>query len=176
MTVGTLTIYIVGRTGVLDFDSYMPVYIPQEIVDIIIGCATANASGLKRSYLRVEDLQNFSNYASVSHTFHQIVLPYEFKSLTFKFHREAGIDMIFPRTYLIPIPKFCEAINAGDTHALSLAPLVQELILLHWYYADMSGYGLAPVHFEKMINGVLSFRNLTKLRMESCVTSPAIME
>ena len=40
----------------------------------------------------------------------------------------------------------------------------------------MSGYGLAPVHFEKMINGVLSFRNLTKLRMESCVTSPAIME
>ena len=73
----------------------MPVYIPQEIVDIIIGCATANASGLKQSYLRVEDLQNFSKYASVSHTFHQIVLPYEFKSLTFKFHREASIDMIF---------------------------------------------------------------------------------
>jgi hypothetical protein len=29
---------------------------------------------------------------------------------------------------------------------------------------------------EKIINSVLSFRNLTKLRMEKCVTSPIIME
>ena len=36
----------------------------------------------------------------------------------------------------IPIPKFCEAINAEDAHALSLAPLVQNLNLYKWSISD----------------------------------------
>ena len=59
-------------------------------------------------------------FARVSPTFHRIVLPYKFRSLTFKFMN--GTAPI--------IPKFFKAINAGDAHALSLAPLVQEPSLL----------------------------------------------
>ena len=115
----------------------------------------------------------FSNCASlVSPTFHQIALPYKFRSLTFsnriKVKRYGGTDVI-------PIPKFCESINAGDAHALSLAPLVQELGLLMWIdYIELED--LIQESFEKIINSVLSFRNLTKLNMERCITSSAIME
>ena len=87
-------------------------YILQEILDNIIGCAAADHDyGL-----------SFSNTSSlVFHTFHQIVLPYsKFRLLTFQNRWRLG-------TTIIPIPKLCEAINARDAHALSLAPLVQEL-------------------------------------------------
>ena len=90
-------------------------YIPQEILDIIIGYGVDASDGPK-----------FSNCASfVSHTFHQVVLPYKFRSLTFRNTNKSPSDVIL-------IPKFCEAINAGDAHALSLAGLVQELDLLQW--------------------------------------------
>ena len=119
-------------------------YIPQEILDIIISFATV-------------DRPNFSNCASlVSHTFHQIVLPYKFRSFV-KYYHLTGVSKI---------PKFCEAINAGDAHALSLAPLVQELRLQLWHVTDM----------ERTIDSFLSFQNLTKLSMQRCLTSPAIME
>jgi len=73
-----------------------------------------------------------------------------------------------------------EAINAGDAHALSLAPLVQELNLFRWRHSDRRSYHWEPMGlvepFEKIINSASAFRNLTKLRMEECVISPAIME
>ena len=71
------------------------------------------------------------------------------------------------------IPKFCEAINAGDAHALSLAPLVRELALSLWVDEHDRP---SPKPYEKTMNGILSFRNLTKLDMRLCSTSPAIME
>ena len=130
-------------------------YIPQEILDIIIGYATT-AEG-----------PSFSNCASlVSHTFHQITLPYKFRSLTFR-----NPD---PFCGSIIVPKFLKAINAGDAHALSLAPLVQELVLFDW-----SGYACgweAQEQFEKIINSVLSFRNLTKVSIVNCGSSPIFME
>ena len=130
-------------------------YIPQEILDIIIGYATA---GSPERYL-----------SSISHTFHQIALPYKFKSLTFQNRsREGSPD--------VPIPKFCEAINAGDTHALSLVPLVQELSLLMWGGIPNLSDHFLQEPFKKIINSVLSFRNLTKLTMRNCVTSPTSME
>ena len=125
--------------------------IPQEILDIILGYAAAD----QPCY--------FSSVPLVSHNFHQIVLPYKFRSLTFK----ARIN----NHHRVIIPKFCEAINAGDAHALSLAPLVQELHLLHWHYSKY----LIEL-FEKITIGALSFRNLTKLSMFGCSTSPVIME
>jgi hypothetical protein len=130
----------------------MPVpYIPQEILDKIIGYATA-------------DDPHFSNCASfVSHNFHQITLPYKFRSVIFRRYRDGR----YPDGGKVSFP-FCEAIHAGDAHALSLAPLVRELSLL--------GILLIPDPFKIIINGVISFRNLTKLRMESCDTSSAIME
>ena len=106
----------------------MPYYIPQEILDIIIGYASATSDG-----------PCFSNYA-VSHTF---VLPYKFRSLTFG--RKANI-----RGAIFSIPEFFKAINAGDTHALSLAPLVQELTFVNW-----SGFGydyLIKDMFEEVMN------------------------
>ena len=125
--------------------------IPQEILHIIIGYATADQP------------RYFSSISLVSHIFHQIVLPYKFRSLTISFNIHQSIAVIYP--------KFCEALNAEDAHALSLAPLVRELHLLHWldskYLVEL---------FEKIIIGVLSFRNLTKLSMVGCSTSPAIME
>jgi hypothetical protein len=153
----------------------MPTYIPQEILDWIIGCATANAS---KPYYRFKYREPHASgvlecASFVSHTFHQIVLPYKFRSLAFEFYDRDYISL-YPTS--ISIPKFCEAINAGDAHALSLAPFVQELSLLYW----SSKYGLCnhlmPKPFEKILNGVLSFRNLTKLSMQKCVTTPAIME
>ena len=128
-------------------------YIPQEILDIIIGYSTADG--------------RYFSCAYISHTFHQIVLPYKFKSLTFWNRRRNIADVN-------SIPKFCEAINAGDAHALFLAPLVQELNLRLWDGKD--GNHLIQEPFEKIINSVLSFRNLTKLSMEYCVVSLAIME
>ena len=128
-------------------------YIPEEIVDKIISFATADS-----------DRRIFTTHASVSHTFHQIALPYRFRSLY--------IDATSSCTGTA-IPKFCEAISAGDTHALSLAPLVQQLTLFMW---SASGPAGTDVLFEKTINGVLSFRNLTKLNMRRCITSLAIME
>jgi hypothetical protein len=140
----------------------MPVYIPQEILDRIIGYATADAS----------DALHFSRRASfVSQTFHQIILPYKFRSLSFEFY-----GYRHPTVTPIPISKFCEAINAGDAHALSLAPLVQELSLLFWRGKDGFRNHLMPKPIEKILNGVLSFRNLTKLSMRKCLTTPAIMD
>jgi hypothetical protein len=163
----------------------MPVYLPQEILDRIIGYAIADAP-------------RFSLCASfVSHTFHQIVLPYKFRSLAFQFN---GTYTRTAYTTTIPIPNFFEAINAGDAHAISLAPLVQELTLRYW---TMGGFYVKPKPLEKILNGVLSllgsikspltstrgrswqetstrlvlsFRNLTKLRMEDCIFTPAMME
>ena len=145
-------------------------YIPQEILNQIIRYATANEP---------EDRRKFFNCASfVSHTFHQIVLPYKFRSLTFNFnyirnHRPSHMSPALPIPS--PIPEFCEAINAGDAHALSLAPLVQELSLLNWTQNIFSYYVISE-SFEKIINSVPSFRNLTKLTMKVCGTSPVIME
>ena len=77
----------------------------------------------------------FSSCASfVSHTFHQIVLPYKFRSLTFR-HTDKSLA-----TAVIPIPKFCEAINAEDARPLSLAGLVQELDLLHGINFGNNGF------------------------------------
>ena len=160
----------------------MPVYIPEEILDKIIDYATAPLryfSYAGELEMEVHVGGDFSKQAAsfVSHAFHQIVLPYKFRSLTFQLSNIKSIgDDFISRVGLVPIPKFCEAINAGDTHALSLAPLVQELNLLYWSNTDRSRLQFIPETFEKVINGVLFFRNLTKLRMESCVTSPAIME
>ena len=138
----------------------MPVYISQEILDKIISCATDSDPG--RHFLCRASL--------VSHTFRQIVLPYKFKSLTF---RNRTIGGHYDSTTLISITNFCEAINTGDAYALSLAPLVQELSLICWNGGDAIGI---PELFEKVINNVFYFRNLTKLEMQKCVTSPAIME
>jgi hypothetical protein len=135
--------------------------IPEEILDKIIGCATAANDG-------------FSERASfVSHTFHRIVLPHKFRSLIFKFYRNGAFFFPYKArtgTGTIEIPKFCEAINAGDAHAFSLAPLVQELRLQYWRYSDL----LMP--FEKIMSSVLSFQNLAKLSVEKCDFSPAIMK
>ena len=136
-------------------------YIPQEILDKIIGYATADDPLADVTYNR-----KFSTYASfVSYSFHQIILPYKFRSLTFRLH---DIDYntekkTFFRTE--HIPKLYKAIKAGDAHALSLTPLVQNLNIL--------GNPEVPEPLEIIIN---SFRNLTCLRMEKCVTSFAIME
>ena len=127
-------------------------HIPPEILEIIIGYYAA--------------WRHFS-CAFVSHTFHQIALRYKFKSLIFsgwswrRFNR---------------VPNFCEAINAGDAHALSLAPLVQELSIIRWSrcgYHDSNGL---IQKFEKIIISVLSFQNLTKLSMENCIASQSITE
>jgi hypothetical protein len=109
-------------------------YIPQEILDKIIGYATADEQDIVRKFpnralISADEPdvgRNFSNCAAslVSHTFHQIVLPYKFRSVTFLIHSGTVI-----RGGLVP--KFCEAINAGDPHALSIALLVQELSLFH---------------------------------------------
>ena len=128
--------------------------IPQEILDVIIGYATA------------DQLCYFSSISLVSHIFHQIVLPYKFSSLTFQ------VDNNHPPDHsTVIIPKFFGAIHAGDAHALSLAPLVQELGLYHW------GLSKDRVElFEKIINVALSFRNLAKLSIVGCSASLAIME
>ena len=139
-------------------------YIPEEILDKIIRCATADSD---EPYVG----QKFSNYASfVSHNFHQIILPYKFRSLTFRLHnsRKKTFFRTATTTPPSPIPKFCKAINAGNAHALSIAPLVQELSLF--------GNHPRPESLEIVINSVFSFRNLTKLRMEKCVITSAIME
>ena len=131
-------------------------YIPEEILDLILSCGTA-------------DSWNFANCTSfVSHTFHQIVLPHKFRSLTFAIPKLGE--------YGLPIPKFCEAIIAGDPLALSLAPLVQELTLV-WRSGGICGtFPPLTDQFEKTINSVLSFRNLIKLNMRSCFTSFTIIE
>jgi hypothetical protein len=149
------------------FKLNMSVYIPQEILDKIIGYAAADTS-----YGYLVTRKFCSRISFVSRTFHQIVLPYKFRSLAFEFHNREGFNF----TTLIPIPKFCEAINAGDAHALSLAPLVRELHLLYWSGKDGFFNDLVAVQFEKILNVVISFSNLTKLSMKKCVTSPTIME
>ena len=137
------------------------VYIPEEILDYIIHCAAERDVG-----------RNFNSASLISHTsltshaFHQILLPYKFRSLTFQMRHDR-------QTTVIPISKFCEAINAEDPHALSLAPLVQELSLLRWWW--FSGGSHIPA-FKKTVNSVLSLRNLTKLNIEKCFTTPVIME
>ena len=124
----------------------MPEYIPEEIVDKIIGCAIA-------------DSRLFSSRASfVSHTFHQIVLPYKFRSLTIRNSVETDS--------FLGVQEFCVAINAGVAHALSLAPLVRELTLLRVGNVSHTYYCLNLC--ERCINGIISFRNLTKLNMEEC--------
>jgi hypothetical protein len=142
-------------------------YIPQEILEIIIGYATASADG-----------PYFSNCASfISHTFHQIVLPYKFRSLTFKLPVHRYSRSPYRSADVIPIPNFCQAINAGDAHALSLAPLVQELsFLMTSGRGDDFSKNLISKQFKKIINSLFSFRNLTKLGLEKCVISPAIMK
>ena len=125
-------------------------YIPQEILDIIINHA---------------DRPDFSNCASlVSHSFHQIVLPYKFRSLTFQ-NRNRAMGKKFFYFDSDTVPKLCEAINVRDAHALSLAPLVPELILLVRLNP--------PDLYEKNINGV---RNIIKLNMQGCSTCLAFME
>ena len=143
-------------------------HIPPEILDKIIGYATSTTDEPHVG-------REFSNRASfVSHNFHQIILPYKFRSLIFRVHHNSGYysGRNGKKHTAIPpnlIPKFCKAINAGDAHALSLALLVKELILFGNYQISES--------LEIIINGVvISFRNLTYLRMEQCFTSPGIME
>ena len=131
-------------------------YIPEEILDYIILCATERNVG--RNF---NSASLISNASLTSHTFHQIFLPYKFRSLNFQMRQDT----------VIPIPKFCEAINTGDPHALFLAPLVKELSLRRWF----SG-GSHILAFKKTINSVLSFRNLTKLNIEKCYTTPFILE
>jgi hypothetical protein len=134
----------------------MPVYIPEEILDKIIGCDTADVPG--------DPGRHFLCSASfVSRTFRQIALPYKFRSLTFQ---DRILKFDFNTVFPIPIPKFCEAINTRDAHALSLAPLVQELSLLYWTRES----------FEKIIDSVLSFQGLTKLTMSNCTISSVVME
>ena len=142
----------------------MPVYIPQEILDIIIAYAAADSSPSRY-------FKNFSSRAPfVSHSFHKIILPYNFRSLEFRFHESESYKLT-----LAPIPKLLEAINAGDAHAFSLAPLVQELSLLLW--SVKGGYNhIVTGPFGNFLNAVLSFSNLTKLTMQKCVTPPTIME
>ena len=143
----------------------MPVYIPQEILDRIIAYAAADSSPSRY-------FEHFSSRAPfVSHTFHKIVLLYNFRSLKFRFHERESYKLT-----LAPIPKFLKAINAGDAHALSLAPLVQELSLLFWSGKDVYHSRSVTGPFGKILNGLLSFSNLTKLTMQKCVTSPTIME
>ena len=81
-----------------------------------------------------DDEREFFDCATlVSHTFHQIVLPYKFRSLTFRFPDRLRNNLNWrSHTIPIPVPNFCEAIHAGDAHALHLVPLVQELTLLQW--------------------------------------------
>ena len=131
-------------------------HIPEEIFDKILSCGIAD--------------RDFANCTSfVSRTFHQIVLPHKFRSLSFVISRESTF----------PIPKFCEAINAGDPFALSLAPLVQELSLVTGMgRRNVCRYKLNSLthQFKRTINGVLSFRNLKKLIMKHCFTSFTTME
>ena len=139
----------------------MPTNIPQEILEIIIGYATSDGHYFSTCAASVISL--------TSHTFHQIVLPYKFKSLTF--HRRKG--------YLgTKDPKFCEAIDAGDAHALSLGPLVRELNLLNFMRSGrdcLENYVL-QIPVERILKSVTSFQNLTRLSMQKCVTSPAIIK
>ena len=131
---------------ILTHFNIMP-YIPQKILDIIIGYATAGPY-----------TSSFSNCASfVSHSFHQIVLPYKFRSLTFR-NRSNFLSIV------IPIPKFCEAINAGDAHAISLAPLVQDLSLFGWIDKDKDTRTVRKNHKQRHL--------FPKLSMEQCITSP----
>ena len=142
----------------------MPVHIPQEILDKIIAYAVADSSPSRY-------FEDFSSRAPfVSDTFHKIVLPYKFRSLKFEFYERESYSF-----WHVPIPKFLDAINAGDAHALTLAPLVQELSLLLW--SVKGGYNhIVTGPFGKFLNGVLSFSKLTKLTMQNCVTPPTIME
>ena len=131
----------------------MPNYIPQEILDKIIGYASDEPNVGRK----------FSNCASfVSHNFHQIILPYKFRSLTFQLHNGDTSNRYFR---LQDIPKFLKAINAGDAHALSLAPLVQELSIV--------GNRLIPEAPGKDPLKIImnSFQNLTYLKMERCIAS-----
>ena len=141
-------------------------YIPQEILDKIIGFATADDFNDELDVRQISRIPSFPSCISfVSHTFHQIVLPHKFKPLTFEFHNRHSIGIpLFNRiiyTTHIPIPKFSEAINTGDAHwhALSLTPLVRELSLVYW--SGKNGFGscfmLEP--FGKILNGVFSFQN-----------------
>ena len=145
----------------------LPYYIPQDILEIIIGYATADGP------------YDFSTLSLVSHTFRQIVLPYKLRSLTFR-HSNTTFTCSFtgaPIFRLFTVPNFCEVLNAGDAHALSLAPLVQELNLLQWSSGrcHIMKYPMQKP-FQEIVNSVISFRNLTKLSMENCVISPIIME
>jgi hypothetical protein len=162
----------VDDSDVFDLTPLNMAYIPEEILDKIIGCAAEGQAG-QVSYVDEVVRPKFPSYASVSHTFHQIVLPYKFRSLTFEFD---SITYFRSSTTLNPIPKFCEAIIAGDPHALSLAPLVQELSLHYWRGKKGLCNDIMLEPLEKIINGAISFRNLTNLTMQRCVTSPAIME
>ena len=73
---------------------------------------------------------------------------------------------------VIPIPKFFEAINARDAHALSLVSLVQELNCKKW-----KAIGFLRDTFEKIFSSLgVTFQNLTKLSMERCFISSVIME
>ena len=143
----------------------MPVHIPQEILDKIIAYAVADTSPSRY-------FEDFSSRAPfVSDTFHKIVLPYKFRSLKFEFYERESYSF-----WHVPIPKFLDAINAGDAHALSLAPLVQELNLIFWSGNDGYRNRIVTGPFGKILNAVLSLSNLTKLTMAKCVTSPTIME
>ena len=156
-----------SKSCVLDFDSFEHAYIsPKKSLKNIICYATEQDVGW-----------NFSNSASlVSHTFHQIVLPYKFRSLIFQLPDRVlscGRNFI-----LIKIPKFWGAVTARDPHALSLAPLVQELSLLQWSIdVDFCQCkDRIPELFEEIVNSLFAFRNLTTLNMHECVITPAIME
>ena len=138
-------------------------YIPQEILNKIIGCAVADDIYRPCAGLRV---------SLVSHTFHQIVLPYNFRSLHFRIHNTGE------NPPGITIPEFCKAVNAGDAHALSLAPLVQELefqVVNSVHHRCSEKHSVVP-SLKEILIGVLSFRNLAKLSMRKCVFSPAAME
>ena len=90
----------------------------------------------------------------------------------FRNHRPIHMHHTLPIPF--PISKFCEAVNARDAHALSLALLVRELSLLNWS-KNIFSYNLIPESFEKIINSVPSFRNPIKLTMKSMWYLP-IME
>ena len=96
-------------------------------------------------------------------TFHQIVLPYKSRSLTFQLPDRLSCGR---KIILIRIPRFWGAIIARDPHALSLAPLVQELSLLQWNIdIDFCQHkDRIPELFEEILNSVFAFQNLTTLK------------
>ena len=98
--------------------------------------------------------------------------------LSFRFFSSSRCRCLNGNCLVVPrVPKIFEVINAGDTHALSLALLVQEVKLLYWRGKNGCHNEIVTGPFEKInLKGVFSFRNLKKLTMDICVTSSIIIE